>query len=145
MAHASFLTLDRLVLNDAVATLTALQAAPDWMAGREQTRANYFARAEVRAARQREILEQYFSNSQLSTAELDAFAGTFPNANFMLSQNLLTPNRTPDHAALAARDAESLRVVRAWLTDPRCAARRPALEKIARRLKEFARQSGPAR
>ena len=143
VAHASFLTLDRLVLNDATVTLAALQAAPDWMAGREQTRANYFARGDVRDPRQRQILESYFSNPQLSAAELDAFAGTFPNANFMLSQNLLTQNRTPDHAALAARDAESLRVVRAWLADPRFAAQRPALEKIARRLEEFARQSRP--
>ncbi len=106
--------------------LAALQAAPEWMAGREQTRANYFARGDVRVARQREILENYFSNPQLSAAELDAFAGSFPNASFMLSQNLLTPSRTPEHAALAARDAESLRMVRAWLADPRFAmTRRP--------------------
>ncbi len=141
VAHASFLTLDRLVLNDATATLTALQAAPEWMEGREQTRANYFARGDVRDARQREILEQYFSNPNLSTAELEAFAGTFPNANFMISQNLLTQNRTTDHATLAACDAASLRVVQQWMADPRFAPQRPALEKISRRLEEFVRQA----
>lgn len=141
VAHASFLTLDRLVINDAAPTLAALQAAPDWMEGREQTRANYFARGDVRDPRQREILENYFSNPKLSAVELEAFAGTFPNANFMISANLLTENRTPDHATLTARDAESLRVVRQWLADPRFAKQRPALEKISRRLEEFVRQA----
>ena len=141
VAHASFLTLDRLVINDAVPTLTALQAAPDWMEGREQTRANYFARGDVRDPRQREILENYFSNPKLSAAELEAFAGTFPNANYMISANLLTENRTPDHGTLATRDAESLRVVQQWMADPRFAKQRPALEKISRRLEEFVRQA----
>lgn len=141
VAHASFLTLDRLVINDIVPTLTALQAAPDWMEGREQTRANYFARGDVRDPRQREILENYFSNPKLGAAELEAFAGTFPNANYMISANLLTENRTTDHATLIARDAESLRVVQQWMADPRFAKQRPALEKISRRLEEFVRQA----
>ena len=141
VAHASFLTLDRLVINAAGPVLTALQAAPEWMEGREQTRANYFARGDVRDPRQREILENYFSNPKLGAAELEAFAGTFPNANYMISANLLTENRTPDHATLTARDAESLRVVQQWLADPRFAKQRPALEKISRRLEEFVRQA----
>ena len=141
VAHASFLTLDRLVINDIVPTLTALQATPDWMEGREQTRANYFARGDVRDPRQRQILEDYFSNPKLSAVELEAFAGTFPNANFMISPNLLTQNHTPDHASLVGRDAESLRVVQQWMADPRFAKQRSALEKISRRLEEFVHQA----
>lgn len=145
VAHASFLTLDRLVINDPVPTLAALQAAPDWLEGRAQTRANYFARADVRDPRQREILEQYFSDPKVSAVELEAFAGTFPNANYMISPNLLTPSPTPDGATLAARDAESLRTVQQWLADPRFVTQRPALEKIRRRLEEFARQAQPGK
>ena len=141
VAHASFLTLDRLVINDPVPTLTALQSAPDWMEGREQTRANYFARGDVRDPRQREILETYLANPKLKAVELEAFAGTFPNANYMISANLLTQNHTPDGASLTARDAESLRVVQQWMADPRFAKLHPALEKISRRLEEFVRQA----
>jgi hypothetical protein len=145
VAHASFLTLDRLVINDSVATLTALQAAPDWMEGREETRANYFARGDVRDPEQRQILENYLADPQLSPAELDAFAGKFPNANFMISANLLTQNQTLDRAALVGRDVESLRVVQQWLADPRFAKQRPALERISRRLEEFVRQANPGK
>jgi len=141
VAHASYLALDRLVINEPADALTALLSAPDWMEGREQTRANYFARGDARDPRQRQILEEYLSNPKLGAAELESFAGVFPNANFMISPNLLTSNRTLDHATLAERDAESLRVVQQWLTDPRFANRRPALEKISRRLEEFVRQA----
>jgi hypothetical protein len=145
VAHASFLTLDRLVINDSVATLTALQSAPNWMEGREETRANYFARGDVRDPEQRQILENYLADPRLSPAELDAFAGIFPNANFMISANLLTQNQTLNHAALVERDAESLRVVQQWLADPRFAKQRPALERISRRLEEFVRQANPGK
>jgi len=141
VAHAAYLALDRLVINDPVQTLTAIQTTSESMQGREQTRANYFARGDVRDPRQRELLESYVLNLQTSAAELEAFAGVYPNANFMISPNLLTQNQTPDRAALVARDAESLRVVREWIADPRFAKQRPALEKISSRLEEFVRQA----
>jgi hypothetical protein len=141
VAHASFLALDRLVINDVVSTLTALQSAPEGMVGREQTRANYFARGDVRNPRQRQMLEEYFSDPKLSAAELEAFAGSFPNANFMISANLLTQNQTLEHGELVNRDAESLRVLQQWIADPRFARQHPALQKAARRLEEFVRQA----
>ena len=141
VARASFLALDRLVINDAAATLAVLQAAPDWMQGREQTRANYFARGDVRSPEQRQLLEGYLLNPSLSPAELAAFAGVFPNANFMISPNLLTQTQTPDRAVLVARDAESLLVVQQWLADPRFARLRPQLEKLRARLELFVQQA----
>jgi hypothetical protein len=141
VSYAAFLALDRLVINDPVQTLTALQTTVDSMEGREQTRANYFARGDVRDPRQRELLESYVLNPQISAAELEAFVGVYPNANFMISPNLLTENRTPERGALVARDAESLRVLQEWMADPRFAKQRPALEKVLRRLEEFVRQA----
>src|SRR5208283_1745543 len=44
VAHASFLALDRLVINNPTMMLSALEAAPDLMQGREATRADFFAR-----------------------------------------------------------------------------------------------------
>ena len=72
---------------------------------------------------------------------MDKFAGLYPNANFMISPNLLTPTPTPDHAALAGRDAESLRIAEEWLKDPRFANLRPQVEKVTLRLSEFVRQA----
>ena len=148
VAYAAFLALDRMVINDPVDSLTALAEDPGLLQGRESTRADYFARADVQDAQQRQILENYLLNPQLSPAELEQFAGIFPNANYMISANLLTANPTPDHAALAARDQASLQVVGEWLADPRFANLRPQLQLMQPRLQQFVQQeqaAGPGR
>jgi len=119
VAHAAFLTLDRLVINEPAAMLDSLAADPSLMEGREQTRANYLARADARDQRQTKALEKYLLDPRTSASELDQFAGLFPNANFMISRNLLTPSPTLDHADLSGRDAASLQLVQQWLADPR--------------------------
>jgi hypothetical protein len=142
VAHAAYLALDRLAINEPATLLGALAADPDLMKGREQTRANYFARADVRDPQQRQVLESYLLDPRTSAQELQQFAGLFPNANFMVSQNLLTPTPTPDHAALTGRDAASLQVVQDWLADPRFAKVQPQLQRAKQRLEDFARQAG---
>ena len=140
VAHASFLALDRLVINNPTTTLTALLADPNSMQGRETTRADYFARADVRDPQQKQVLENYLLNPKTASAEIDAFAGIFPNANYMISPNLLTQPQTPDHSTLVNRDAESLLVVRSWITDPRFVQLLPSLQKLQARLADFVRQ-----
>ena len=140
VAHASFLALDRLVINNPTTTLTALLAEPDSMQGRETTRADYFARADVRDPQQKQVLENYLLNPKTTSAEIDAFAGIFPNANYMISPNLLTQLQAPDHATLVNRDAESLRVVQGWMTNPQFAQLLPSLQKLQERLAGFVRQ-----
>jgi hypothetical protein len=142
VAHAAYLALDRLVIADAATVLDALSGDLGSMEGRELTRADYFARADVRDARQRQALEKYLLDPRLGGPELQQFTGVFPNANYMISQNLLTPTPTPDHASLTSRDAESLRVVEAWLADPRFAKLAPQLERVRQRLQEFQKQPG---
>jgi hypothetical protein len=142
VAHAAYLALDRLVIGDPAALLGALAAAPELMQGREATRADYFARADVRDPRQRQLLEDYLLDPRRSAAELAQFAGVFPNANYMISQNLLTPTPTPDHGALTSRDAASLQLVQEWLADPRFTKLQRPLEKVKQRLEEFVRQAG---
>jgi hypothetical protein len=60
----------------------------------------------------------------------------------MVSQNLLTPTPTPDHAALTSRDAASLQAVQDWLADPRFASLQRPLQTVEQRLEDFARQAG---
>jgi hypothetical protein len=142
VAHAAYLALDRLAITEPAALLGALEADPDLMQGREQTRANYFARADVRDLQQRQVLENYLLDPRTSSQELQQFAGLFPNANYMVSQNLLTPTPTPDHAALTSRDAASLQAVQDWLADPRFASLQRPLQTVEQRLEDFARQAG---
>jgi len=141
VAHASYLALDRLVINNPAAELAALESDPSLMQGRELTRANYFARADVRDPQQRQVLESYLLNPQIGAAEMNTFAGIYPNANFMISPNLLTPTPTPDHAALVSRDAESLAVAQQWLGDPRFASLQPVSAQIIQRLQGFLNQT----
>jgi hypothetical protein len=142
VAHAAYLALDRLAINEPAALLGALEADPDLMQGREAARADYFARADVRDPQQRQALESYLLDPQRSGAELAQFGGVFPNANYMISQNLLTPTPTPDHAALTSRDAASLQAVQEWLADPRFVNLQRPLLKVKQRLEDFARHAG---
>jgi len=141
LAHAAFLALDRLVINEPISTLRLLKDTPDLMSGREATRANYFARSEVGDPGQREILESYLTSSAISPAEIEIFAGIFPNANYMVSNNLLTQSNVPDRASLVKRDAESLNIVRSWASDPRFTAIRPSLNRSLARLEQFVAQA----
>lgn len=145
LAHAAFLALDRLVINDTTQTLRAIQTDWDLMKGRESTRANYFARADVRDSQQRQILENYVLSPQVGPAELSTFAGVYPNFNFMISANLLTPTPNPEPAALVARDREALRVLEEWLADARFAKISPELEKVRTRLGGFVTQENAYR
>ena len=50
----------------------------------------------IRDPQQRQILESYILDSRIGPAELAQFAGLYPNANYMISQNLLTPAPAPE-------------------------------------------------
>ncbi len=140
-AHAAFLTLDRLVLAEPVAMLGRLQAEPGLMKGREITRANYFSRADVRDPQQRALVEQYLLDPHHSPEELEKFTALYPNANRMISKNLLTPTGTPSHDDLAAHDREALAVLNDWLKDPRFGKLHPSLAETQHRVAEFVRQA----
>ena len=94
-AHAAFLTMDRLVINDPAPMLKSIVTQPDLMAGHEQTRADFVARADLGQADQRALVEQYLLDPTHNSQELATFAAIFPNANYMVSDNLLTPVQTP--------------------------------------------------
>jgi hypothetical protein len=142
VAHAAYLSLDRMVIGNPVSTLTALAADPDALSGREPVRADYYARLDVRDDAQRKLLEDYLLNPKLGPAELQQFVGVYPNANFMISPNLLTQNQTFDHATLAARDAAALKQLDQWLADPRFAALRAQLQAARQRVQGFVSQEG---
>jgi hypothetical protein len=144
VSHAAYLALDRLVIADPASTLNLLQADPSLMHGREVTRANYFARADPGHAPQRQVLEKYLLNSPLDGKELETFVGLFPNANYMVSRNLLTPTATPDYTTQLQRDRTALQTVDEWIADSRFERLKPQLVKMRNRLETFIRQADGA-
>ncbi len=137
VTQAAYLTLDRLVMQDPTAVLAQLLQNPDSMNGRETTRADYFARSDVRDPQQKSLLESYLLNPQITATEITAFAQIYPNANVMVSDNLLTQTQVPSGDELASRDRQAFETVGAWLTDPRFDQLRPQLETIRGRLAQF--------
>ena len=123
-----------------MATLGKLQSEPDLMNGREETRANYFARANVEDIQQKQILENYLLDPRRTAAELKAFAGLFPSGNFSVSHNLLTRTLTPAREKQARQDRETLRVVQEWIADSRFERLRPQLAQMKERLALFVSQ-----
>ena len=142
LAHAAYLSLDRLTLQDPAPVLDRLQRERALLAGREESRANFIARASMLDPRQRETVEGYLLDPERGPAELHTFAGLFPNANFMLSNNLLTRNDPPSRDMLVRRDRETLNTVEAWLRDERFQKTRPELERIRSRLVDFLDNGG---
>lgn len=144
VSRAAYLALDRLTINESAAVLGHLQQRLEIMEGREMTRANLFARADVSDLHQRTILENYLLDPRIGKQELDAFSGLYPNANYMVSANLLTLTTTPIGETLALRDQAALRTVQQWISESRFDHVRPWLEKVRQRLEVFTRQAGSA-
>ena len=144
VSHAAYLALDRLTISDPVSTLNNLLGQPDALNGREVTRANLFARADVSNPQQKAILENYLLSLAPGPAELQAFAGLYPNANYMISDNLLTRVATPDRDWQVRHDREALKVIESWQADPRFDKLRPQLQEIKSRLSRFVQQAQPA-
>ena len=140
VAHAAYLTLDRLILSDPVVMLSRLQSEPDLLKGRELCQAGYFARADVRDPQQRMLVERYLLDLGRSPDELEKFAGVYPNANLKISKNLLTSTITPTREEWQARDQAAFQVVSSWLNDSRFARLRPHVETIHSRLSDFLRE-----
>jgi hypothetical protein len=121
------------------AYLTQLVEQPELMTGREQSRANLVARADVRVPEQRALVEKYLLDPVRQSEELAAFADSYPNANYMISNNLLTTAETPASGQLAAHDREALKTVEQWQKDPRFERLNSLLARMHKRLRNFVR------
>ncbi|MEI6675029.1 MAG: hypothetical protein WCO57_07615 [Verrucomicrobiota bacterium] len=142
LAHAGFLTLDRLVQSDPAAVMTQLAANRPLQQSRPEMVANMLARADLRDAPQQQLVRSYLLDPARSATELAAFASVYPSANFAISNNLLTANPSLARDELAARDAAALGIITTWLADPAFASIKPHLTVIHNRLATFVGQSG---
>jgi hypothetical protein len=128
LAHAGFLTLDRLVQRQPVDLLGRLASDRTLQQSRPEMVAQQFARADVRSPEQREILKAWLLDPARTSVELRSFAGVYPNNNRFVSNNLLTVESPQAGGDLASHDHEALRTVSAWARD---AAFEPVREHLA--------------
>lgn len=135
--HASFLTLDRLVMAEPDKVLPELAKTASSHPQSGLMLSNMIARADVRDATQRQAVETYLLDPKRTAEELRGFASVFPNANVAISQNLLTPSPTIRGADLAARDLACFKVLAGWLADERFKAVHETLGVAAGRLRRF--------
>lgn len=137
LAHAAFLTLDRLVQREPVAMLERLQADRALQASRPEMTAQQFARADLRDERQRELVKTWLLDPSRTPLELKNFAGTFPNNNKMISNNLLTTEERVSGQDLRAHDREVLAIVKQWREDAAFESVSEHLGAMDARLSEF--------
>lgn len=137
LAHAGFLTLDRLVQRQPVELLGRLAADRALQESRPEMVAQQFARADVRDPGQREILKAWLLDPARTSAQLRSFAGVYPNNNHFISNNLLTTEATPSGGDLAAHDQAALQTVSGWAVDPAFEPVREHLSMMLSRLEEF--------
>jgi len=143
LAHAAFLALDRLVQNDPMNTLETLQDNTALLNGQAATEGGFFARSDVRDPDQKALLAAYLLSSDRTLAELEAFAGLYPNENFMVSPNLLTASPTLSNAELLSRYQAAEQAVSQWLQDSQFSSVWPQLQQIQGRLSRIMNGTAP--
>jgi hypothetical protein len=118
LAHAGFLTLDRLVQRQPADVLARLAADRDLHASRPEMVAQQFARADLRDPAQQAVVKQWMLDPARSPTELRSFAGVYPNNNHFVSNNLLTTESATSGGDLARHDREALDLINTWAADP---------------------------
>lgn len=141
LAYASFLTLDRLTLREPVAMMEQLATRPALTSVRGEMVANLFARADLRDPAQQHLVRSYLLDPTRTAAELTAFSGIYPNANFTVSQNLLSENMSLTGSEITTRDAAALEIVNTWLADPAFLPVKSHLTTMHQRLTTFVGQT----
>ena len=141
LAHASFLTLDRLTLtatNDMLSLIASDQALQQ---ARPEMAAQQLARADFRIESQRSTVREWLLDPQRTTTQLDTFAKTFPNGNLAISNNLLTSSTPFSGSDLRDRDLRSLETIDTWIHLPEFAPIKNHLETMSQRLTQFVNTS----
>ncbi len=137
LAHAGFLTMDRLVQRQPTDMLTRLKADRALQESRPEMTAQQFARADLRDGGQRGIVESWLLDPARTPTELRNFVGTYPNNNRMISHNLLTSAENVSGADLKEHDIRALAIIRDWRGNPKFEALSEYLEIMDRRLSLF--------
>ncbi len=142
---AARLALERIVIADYPTGAGRLADDHSLLAGNPDFRGRLLARADVRQAGDRAVLERFLNDPQTPAAELEAWAKYFPDRSKHLSNNLLTSDGPTPIPELARMDRAALNVVRAWQSDPSMADRHALLAPVQARLERYVAQANASR
>lgn len=138
LAHAGFLTLDRLVQRQPAEELALLAADRSLQQSRPEMVSQQFARADLRDPAQQALVKSWLLDPARTATELRSFAGVYPNNNRFVSNNLLTTEAGQTGEDLAVHDRAALEVVTVWAADPAFAPVQEQLRVMISRLNGFA-------
>ena len=113
------MVLDAMIQHDRSEAIPNIAKHRDKFDESPMLRANLMARADVRDGAQREAVEAYLLDPQISFAEKGEFLRIFPNFSRHLSHRLLTRDRIPSMSETAHIHGAAFYVVQHWHTDPR--------------------------
>jgi hypothetical protein len=137
LAHAGFLTLDRLVQRQPADLLTRLAADRALQQSRPEMVAQQFARADLRDSAQQVLMKAWLLDPARTPVELRSFAGVYPNNNRFVSNNLLTVESGQSGEDLATHDRAALETITAWAADPAFQPLKAHLDQMVSRLEGF--------
>lgn len=145
LAHAGFLTLDRLVERDPADTLTRLATDRAIHQSRPEMTAQQFARADLRDPAQRDIIKNWLLDPARTDTELRNFSATYPNNNHFISNNLLTREHEQHGDDLATHDRVALEIINTWAADPAFESVKPSLTTMQQRIATFINQKAESK
>ena len=137
LAHAGFLTLDRLVQRQPATELPLLAADRPLQQSRPETVAQQFARADLRDAAQQALVKSWLLDPARTPTDLRSFAGVYPNNNRFISNNLLTTESQQPGTDLAIHDRQVLDIINGWVAEPAFQPVKDHLLTMVARLNEF--------
>ncbi|MDX2079201.1 MAG: hypothetical protein SFU53_00295 [Terrimicrobiaceae bacterium] len=129
---AAALALERLMIREPDAILSAIQQNAQWLDWAPEIRGSLLARLDVREGRQNAFLRDYLTRTTVPEAEMSRFVRTFPDLSFRGSHRLVTgPEKIERFRGI---DGATIRQINEWLTDPTMAPAVARLEAIRDRL-----------
>jgi len=115
----AFIALDRLVIENTEASLTAILDSPALFDERPLARAGYFARADLASDAQLDVVEEYVLELGAGGEEAEYFFSILPNLNFMLVDGILTERLSITYEYTSERVDAALASLERWETDAR--------------------------
>jgi hypothetical protein len=131
--RSAFLALERFVSQDTTLGLRAVAQAEETQSF-SPIRADTMARADLTQPYEVQIVQEYLLSSGINSQEFQLFATMFPHGGQFAGHSLATTFQPKPLSELARRDAQALRVVVSWLSNPALAERHQTLSQIYDRL-----------
>jgi hypothetical protein len=131
----AFIALDRLVIDDTETALKTLLDNSSILDDRPQTRAGYFARADLADEDQLEETEEYILKLDADGTEATYFFDTLPNLNFMIVDGLLTDSLSISNDYVAERQNAAIEALEKWESDARFSSYKSAISRAITRIK----------